>query len=419
MTFTFLSVDSTCTKDIYEIQITYNNGDTNTFTVNTNKGNIRISQTGIDSNRRKALVQLLLRKGLINQDSTTKCINLGRLIEKDGNLEDVEGLHYVCSDIHGMYSYYMAAKNALWPDDTLYVLGDAMDRGDYGIDIIQDIMRSRGKNRIGPKVKYILGNHDIWMLEWIDIFKKKGLTDKEIVEYYECRFKISDYWNSINSYYERKLGRSLSEEEKAVYSNELKGTLAKIEAFEKRIGKHLPSLNTFSTPNIGARPTILGFYSLSKEEQEQIISFLEGCNILETHQFGSKQVSLVHSAPPYFDRIPPINKVVPYWSAKKDNNLIISMTEDGRAYTFSNCPPVSYRYNLFKQAGYTTIHGHTSTDSRQVEIHPDGDIAIDTDAQMRGGLSVYCIETGEVFCVDHNGIRQSQVKVIADQSIPR
>lgn len=418
MTFTFLSVDSTCTKDIYRIKIIYNNGNQNTFTVNTNKGNIRISPTGMDSNR-TALVKLLLRKGLINQDSTTKCINLGRLIEKDGELEDIEGQHHVCSDIHGMYSYYMAAKNALWPDDTLYVLGDAMDHGYGGIDIIQDIMRSRGENRIGPKVKYILGNHDIWMLQWIDIFKKTGLTDKEIVEYCECSFKISDYWRNISSYYETKLGRSLSKEEEASYSNELKGTEAKIKAFEKRIGEHLPSLNKFTHPNNGALPTILAFYSLSKEEQEQIISFLENCNIMETHQFGGKKVVLVHSAPPHFDQILPINKFVPYRLAKKDNDLMVSMTEDRRVYTFSGFAPVSFRYNLYKQAGYTTIHGHTSTDSRQVEIHPDGAIAIDTDAQMRGGLSVYCIETGEVFCVDRNGIRQSQVKVIADQSIPR
>ena len=47
---------------------------------------------------------------------------------------------YVCSDIHGHYSCYAALLECigLRPDDTLYILGDVIDRGPDGVKILQD-----------------------------------------------------------------------------------------------------------------------------------------------------------------------------------------------------------------------------------------------------------------------------------------
>lgn len=74
---------------------------------------------------------------------------------------------YVCSDIHGHYDLYLALleRLSLKPSDTLYILGDVIDRGPDGIKILQDMMKR-------PNVVPILGNHEFtaavclpWLLE--------------------------------------------------------------------------------------------------------------------------------------------------------------------------------------------------------------------------------------------------------------
>lgn len=46
---------------------------------------------------------------------------------------------FVCSDIHGNYEVYKKAVDKLSVNDTLYILGDVIDRGPDGITIIQDM----------------------------------------------------------------------------------------------------------------------------------------------------------------------------------------------------------------------------------------------------------------------------------------
>ncbi len=69
-------------------------------------------------------------------------------------------LNYVISDIHGCAEDFFAllSKIKFSPDDTLYVLGDAMDRGPEPIKVIQDLMQREN-------VFYVLGNHDVMFLE--------------------------------------------------------------------------------------------------------------------------------------------------------------------------------------------------------------------------------------------------------------
>ena len=62
---------------------------------------------------------------------------------------------YVMSDIHGCYDKYikMLEKIQFGPGDTLYVLGDVLDRGTAGIKVLLDL--SKREN-----VVLIRGNHD-------------------------------------------------------------------------------------------------------------------------------------------------------------------------------------------------------------------------------------------------------------------
>lgn len=63
-----------------------------------------------------------------------------------------------CSDLHGQIDLWNAIKKDLSPNDTLYVLGDATDRGNYGWEILKDCLDM-------PNVHYILGNHDQMIID--------------------------------------------------------------------------------------------------------------------------------------------------------------------------------------------------------------------------------------------------------------
>lgn len=62
---------------------------------------------------------------------------------------------YAVSDLHGCYDKYrnMLEKIHFSETDTLYILGDVVDRGDGGIQILKDMA---ARSNIIP----IKGNHD-------------------------------------------------------------------------------------------------------------------------------------------------------------------------------------------------------------------------------------------------------------------
>ena len=70
---------------------------------------------------------------------------------------------YIMSDIHGLYDRYlkMLKKIDLRPEDHLYILGDVIDRGDMGIDILIDLMER-------DNVELFLGNHEHMMLTYLN-----------------------------------------------------------------------------------------------------------------------------------------------------------------------------------------------------------------------------------------------------------
>lgn len=62
---------------------------------------------------------------------------------------------YVMSDLHGEYAKYleMLEKIRFCDDDTLYILGDAVDRGPDPIPLLQDMMAREN-------VYFLMGNHE-------------------------------------------------------------------------------------------------------------------------------------------------------------------------------------------------------------------------------------------------------------------
>ena len=63
---------------------------------------------------------------------------------------------YAFSDIHGQRKLFDQVMAEIGPDDTVYFLGDAIDRGPNGWAILKELMND-------PRVIYIKGNHEDMM----------------------------------------------------------------------------------------------------------------------------------------------------------------------------------------------------------------------------------------------------------------
>ncbi len=70
---------------------------------------------------------------------------------------------YAVSDLHGQYDVFMEGlkKIGFCDSDQLYVIGDAIDRGDDGIKILQYI-------QVHKNIELLIGNHEFLMLNSID-----------------------------------------------------------------------------------------------------------------------------------------------------------------------------------------------------------------------------------------------------------
>lgn len=73
-------------------------------------------------------------------------------------------MKYVLSDIHGNMEAWESIKSQimLGKKDDLYILGDVIDRGLFGIEILEEIMRK-------PNMHMLLGNHEYMMLNALNV----------------------------------------------------------------------------------------------------------------------------------------------------------------------------------------------------------------------------------------------------------
>ena len=71
---------------------------------------------------------------------------------------------YCISDLHGCYDKFMALLDKINfnpPSDTLFILGDVVDRGDKSIECLKYVMATKS-------VHLIMGNHEQMMLDYYD-----------------------------------------------------------------------------------------------------------------------------------------------------------------------------------------------------------------------------------------------------------
>lgn len=92
---------------------------------------------------------------------------------------------YVMADIHGYYDLYFDFLNSTGfnDNDTLYIIGDIIDRGSDGIKLLQDVMKR--KNVIA-----LMGNHERMMLPIFEEISYNPSDAKDIIKEEMCISQI-------------------------------------------------------------------------------------------------------------------------------------------------------------------------------------------------------------------------------------
>lgn len=114
---------------------------------------------------------------------------------------------YATADIHGRFDKYQALLEEIrfGEADTLYVLGDVIDRGPDGVKILQDMM-------MRPNVLPILGNHEFMAamcLPWL----MEEITEESLARLDKARMgALQDWMNNGGNPTLRALGEFSQEE---------------------------------------------------------------------------------------------------------------------------------------------------------------------------------------------------------------
>lgn len=102
-------------------------------------------------------------------------------------------MQYVLSDIHGNERRFASILKQihLQPEDTLYVLGDVIDRHPGGIRILRKIMAM-------PNAKMLLGNHEYMMLRALGHPYDGVWAEGAVAHWYRNGGKVThDHWKRI------------------------------------------------------------------------------------------------------------------------------------------------------------------------------------------------------------------------------
>lgn len=118
---------------------------------------------------------------------------------------------YACSDLHGQWDLFEELLTYLNPEDKVYFLGDAIDRGIFGWDICKTIIND-------SRFIYIMGNHEDMMLNCIGNIN---------IENYDLDIGWSNdiqlwYWNGGEKTYNNFINDKMPIKEKIKILNKLK-----------------------------------------------------------------------------------------------------------------------------------------------------------------------------------------------------
>lgn len=88
---------------------------------------------------------------------------------------------YVFSDLHAQYNLWQQIKDYIKPDDIIFCLGDCVDRGPAGLEILYEVMET-------PNITLLRGNHE----DFIATIGEKIL---------KCKSEEDVYWDYPDEIY--------------------------------------------------------------------------------------------------------------------------------------------------------------------------------------------------------------------------
>jgi hypothetical protein len=95
---------------------------------------------------------------------------------------------YAVSDLHGRYELWSQIRKFLKEDDTLYVLGDCIDRQTGGLSILQEAIED-------PRCVVLCGNHEDMMMNALDEEVQYGYSDYWIWRWFQNGGQVTyDEW---------------------------------------------------------------------------------------------------------------------------------------------------------------------------------------------------------------------------------
>ena len=260
------------------------------------------------------------------------------------------GKTYVIADIHGMYGTYMDVIKRLDKNDKLFIIGDVIDRGKNGIKILEDIIRRVKNPKEGPKITFLLGNHEMQM-----ICCTVTRVDYDFTEEF-----LSKIVNDTNSFLN-----------------------------DKNIDRLTKSYLDIWLNYNGGYKTLLDFIKLPKEEQEEMFDFLCESYVAYSDTICDEKYLFVHASPP------------------SNEYLISKLSKSSRSLRFSDLLPDDYEevleernnstgLQIAKQEEFTTIYGHTPHKEGVIKDDKYNSICIDAGCGHGESLALFCIEDKNV-----------------------
>ena len=83
---------------------------------------------------------------------------------------------YVMGDVHGMYTRFLEMLHTIQfkDSDRLIMIGDVIDRGPNGLDVLERVMNA-------PNIEMVMGNHELMMLDYLSAqTPKEAIHDRSI-----------------------------------------------------------------------------------------------------------------------------------------------------------------------------------------------------------------------------------------------
>lgn len=302
-----------------------------------------------------------------------------------------QGKNYVIADIHGMYGSYIDAIRTLTSRDHLYIIGDVIDRGNEGIEILKDIMKRVKNPENNPKITFMLGNHEMQFIESVGFMINYRLNKQDLIDIINR--------NNIRAHIGNMTLDKRPDTEIETYRQELKRYETKVKKIteETKIPDFgIKYLETWLTSNKGAT-TIFKYLECNPEEKKKIYEFMYNSYVALPQKIKNKDYLLVHAMPP------------------KDENMLARMKQTGEGYKFSDLTREQYEFMLqtresdestYEKAqlhGFTTICGHEAELGNVIRDRKRGYIRVDAGCghkQRRSKLALYCIEDERVKYID-------------------